>query len=163
MRLREADRSRLDNIGHIPVATPAGNTVPVGSLISMQRQEGPVAIQRQDRERIITVSANFDGRDLGSVMSDIQTRLEPLRSQLPQDFAILYGGEFEEQQESFRQLLFGLLLAVLLVYMVMAAQYESWRDPFIILFSIPLAAVGVALMLFLTGTTFSPSMACRRC
>ena len=155
VRLREADRSSLDNVGHIPVATPAGNTVPVGGLISMQRQEGPVAIQRQDRERIITVSANFDGRDLGSVMSDIQTRLEPLRAQLPQDFAILYGGEFEEQQESFQQLLFGLILAVLLVYMVMAAQYESWRDPFIILFSIPLAAVGVALMLFLTGTTFS--------
>jgi len=74
---------------------------------------------------------------------------------LPSDFAILYGGEYEEQQEAFRQLLFALLLAVLLVYMVLAAQYESWRDPLIILFSIPLAAVGVALTLLLTGTNLS--------
>ena len=155
VRLREADRSDLENVKLVPVMTPTGRTVPASSLLSFERQEGSVAIQRKDRERIITVSANFDGRDLGSVVGDIQTRLEPVRAELPQDFTILYGGEYEEQQEAFRQLIFALLLAVALVYMVLAAQYESWRDPFIILFSIPLAAVGVALTLFLTGTYFS--------
>ncbi|MBI1955974.1 MAG: efflux RND transporter permease subunit, partial [Acidobacteria bacterium] len=155
VRLREADRSRLQNVDLIPVSTPGGKTIPIGSLIATQRQEGPIAIDRQDRERIVTVSANFFGRDLGSVMRDIQAKLDPLRAELPQDFAILYGGEYEEQQKSFRQLVFALLLAIVLVYMVMAAQYESWRDPFIILLSIPLAAVGVVLTLVLTGSNFS--------
>ncbi|MBI3894405.1 MAG: efflux RND transporter permease subunit [Acidobacteria bacterium] len=155
VRLREADRSHLQNVDLIPVSTPGGKTIPIGGLITTQRQEGPIAIDRQDRERIVTVSANFFGRDLGSVMEDIQAKLDPLRAELPQDFAILYGGEYEEQQKSFRQLVFALLLAIALVYMVMAAQYESWRDPFIILFSIPLAAVGVVLTLLLTGSNFS--------
>ena len=95
----------------------------MGSLVSKQRQEGPVAIEREDRERVITVAASIYERDLGSVMRDIQQRLEPIREELPSDFAILFGGEYEEQQEAFHQLLFALLLAVLLVYMVMAAQY----------------------------------------
>jgi HAE1 family hydrophobic/amphiphilic exporter-1 len=155
VRLREGDRTRLDNVDLIPVSTPLGGTIPVGSLVSKQRQEGPVAIDREDRERIITVNAGFFGRDLGSVMRDIQARVDPLRADLPSNFAIIYGGEYEEQQKSFRQLLFALILAVLLVYMVMAAQYESWRDPLIIMFSIPLAAVGVAITMILTGTNLS--------
>ncbi len=155
VRLREADRTRLQSVDLIPVSTPLGGTVPVGSLVSRQRQEGPVAIQRDDRERVITISVGFFGRDLGSVMRDIQAKVDPFRAELPLNFAILYGGEYEQQQESFRQLIFALLLAVLLVYMVLAAQYESWRDPLIILFSIPLAGVGVALTLLLTGTNLS--------
>ena len=155
VRLREADRSSLNNVGMIPVSTPGGKVIEVGSLFSTQRQEGPIALERHDRERIITISANLFQRDLGSTISDIQTRLEPIRAQLPPDFAILFGGEYEDQQESFRELLFALLLAVALVYMVLAAQYESWRDPFIILFSIPVAAVGVVGALFFTGSNFS--------
>jgi HAE1 family hydrophobic/amphiphilic exporter-1 len=155
VRLRETDRTRLDKVDLIPVSTPLGGTVPVGSLVSKQRQEGPVAIDREDRERVITVAAGFFGRDLGSVMRDIQAKVDPLRADLPSNFAIIYGGEYEEQQKSFRQLLFALILAVLLVYMVMAAQYESWRDPLIIMFSIPLAAVGVAVTMILTGTNLS--------
>jgi HAE1 family hydrophobic/amphiphilic exporter-1 len=88
-------------------------------------------------------------------MRDIQAKVDPIRRELPPNFAVLYGGEYEEQQESFRQLMFALILAVMLVYMVMAAQYESWRDPLIILFSIPLASVGVALTLLLTRTNLS--------
>jgi len=157
VRLQENDRNQLANVDLIPVSTPLGGTIPVGGLISKNRQEGPVAIDRQDRERIITVSANFFGRDLGSVMRDIEARVNPIRAALPVNggFSIIYGGEYEEQQESFRQLLFALLLAVLLVYMIMAAQYESWRDPLIIMFSIPLGAVGVAVTLLITNTNLS--------
>ena len=157
VRLQESDRTQLQNVDLIPISTPLGGTIPVGGLITKNRQEGPVAIDRQDRERIITVSASFFERDLGSVMRDIQARVEPIRSALPVNggFSIIYGGEYEEQQKSFRQLLFALLLAVLLVYMIMAAQYESWRDPLIIMFSIPLAAVGVAVTLLVTGTNLS--------
>jgi HAE1 family hydrophobic/amphiphilic exporter-1 len=157
VRLQDAEREQLRNIDLIPVTAPvSGATIPAGSLITKQRQEGPVGIDREDRERIITVSASFtEDRDLGSVMRDIQAHVDPLKADLPPNFAIIYGGEYEDQQESFRQLMFALLLAVLLVYMVMAAQYESWRDPLIILFSIPLAAVGVTATLLLTGTNLS--------
>jgi HAE1 family hydrophobic/amphiphilic exporter-1 len=155
VRLQESDRTQLGNVDLIPISTPLGGTVPVGSLVDKYRQEGPVTIQRKDRERVVNVSAGIFGRDLGSVVRDIQDRLNPLRAELPSDFAILFGGEYEEQQESFRQLMFALILAVLLVYMVLAAQYESWRDPFIILFSVPLGGIGVVLALILTGTNLS--------
>ncbi|MSO20108.1 MAG: efflux RND transporter permease subunit [Acidobacteria bacterium] len=155
VRLQEGDRTALESVDLIPMSTPLGGTVPIGSLITKRRTEGPVSIERDDRERVISVQAAFIGRDLGSVMRDIQARVDPLKAQLPSGYAILYGGEYEEQQKSFRQLVFALLLAIILVYMVMAAQYESWRDPLIILFSIPLAAVGVAVTLLITGTTFS--------
>lgn len=153
VRLRETDRNELAEVGQIPVYAPVGQTVPVGNLIRMERREGPVQIERKDQERLITVTGDVSGRDLGSVMGDIRARIQELS--LPQDFAIVYGGEYEEQQRSFRDLMLCLILAVVLVYAVMAAQFESVRDPLIILFSIPMAAVGIILMLFLTGTTFN--------
>ena len=84
------------------------------------------------------------------------TSIEQLRQiDRPLGYEFAYGGEYEDQQKSFRDLTFAAILALVLVYMVMAAQFESWRDPFIVLFSIPLASVGVVLMLLLTGTTFN--------
>jgi HAE1 family hydrophobic/amphiphilic exporter-1 len=153
VRLQEADRRQLASVEQVPIYTPLGQTVPTASLVHMERREGPVTIERKDQERIVTVSSNFSGRDLGSIMSDIEEGIRALP--LPPDFGILFGGEFEEQQEAFRGLLLCLVLAVVLVYMVMAAQFESLRDPLVILVSIPLAAIGVILMLFLTDTTFN--------
>jgi HAE1 family hydrophobic/amphiphilic exporter-1 len=156
VRLQEEDRRRLASVEQIPLSTSigaGGQTVPVSSLVRMERREGPVEIERRDQERVVSVRANIAGRDLGSIMGDVD---EGLRDRtLPRDFSILYGGEYEEQQEAFRALLFCLVLAVILVYMVMAAQFESLRDPAIILFSIPVAGIGVVLMLFLTRTTFN--------
>jgi HAE1 family hydrophobic/amphiphilic exporter-1 len=143
----------VGKIEQVPIMTPSGQSVPIGGLISMQRREGPVSIERQDQERLVTVSANYANRDLGSIMRDVDERLSGLA--LPRGFTIRYGGEYEEQQRSFKELLFCLILAIVLVYMVMAAQFESLRDPLIILFSIPLAAIGIALILFLTETTFN--------
>ena len=114
---------------------------------------GPVQIDRKDQERIITVAANIAGRDLGSIFADIQAELAQLP--IPADFTIVYGGDYEEQQKAFRELLVSIILALVLVYMVMACQYESLRDPFVVMFSVPLAAIGVVLMLFLTRTTFN--------
>ncbi len=156
VRLQEADRQKLASVEQIPMYTAVGTmgrTVPVASLVHMERREGPVSIERKDQERLVTVSANFAGRDLGSIVKDIDTGIRGIS--LPPDFSILFGGEYEEQQKAFRGLLFCLILAVILVYMVMAAQFESLRDPLVILFSIPLAGVGVVLMLFLTNTTFN--------
>jgi HAE1 family hydrophobic/amphiphilic exporter-1 len=153
VRLNEAERSNIALIGQIPVVTPSGQSVPIGSLVTMQRREGPVSIDRQDQERVVTVNANYANRDLGSIMQEIDERLTALS--VPLGFSFNYGGEYEEQQKSFNELLLVLGLAIVLVYMVMAAQFESLRDPLIILFSIPLAAIGIALILVLTNTTFN--------
>jgi hydrophobic/amphiphilic exporter-1 (mainly G- bacteria), HAE1 family len=153
VRLNEEQRANIGQLPLVTVLTPSGQSVPIGDLVKATRREGPVSIERQDQERLVRVTAGYANRDLGSIMRDIDQRLAQVR--LPSGFSFYYGGEYEEQQQSFRELLFCLILAVVLVYMVMAAQFESLRDPLIILFSIPLAAIGVALALFLTDTTFN--------
>jgi HAE1 family hydrophobic/amphiphilic exporter-1 len=153
VRLNEEQRANIGQLQNVTVLTPSGQSVPVGNLVKAQRREGPVSIERQDQERMVRVTAGYAKRDLGSIMKDIDQRLSGMP--LPSGFSLFYGGEYEEQQKSFKELLFALILAIVLVYMVMAAQFESLRDPLIILFSIPLAAIGVLLALFLTDTTFN--------
>jgi hydrophobic/amphiphilic exporter-1 (mainly G- bacteria), HAE1 family len=153
IRLQENDRIALTQVGEVALTTPLGRTIPAESVVQLRRQEGPVSIDRKDQERIIIVSGTPDGRDLGSIVRDMDEELRQIDRPLGYEFA--YGGEYEDQQKSFRDLTFAAILALVLVYMVMAAQFESWRDPFIVLFSIPLASVGIVLMLLLTGTTFN--------
>jgi HAE1 family hydrophobic/amphiphilic exporter-1 len=153
VRLNEEQRASINQLQNVSIVTPSGQSVPIGNLVQVQRREGPVSIERQDQERMVRITAGYSDRDLGSIMKDIDERLRGLA--LPAGFSLNYGGEFEEQQKSFRELLFSLILAIVLVYMVMAAQFESLRDPLIILFSIPLAVIGIALTLFLTDTTFN--------
>jgi HAE1 family hydrophobic/amphiphilic exporter-1 len=153
VRLRESDRARIGQLDRLPIITPTGRRIAASSIVTLERREGPVNIQRKDQERIITVSADIEGRDMGSVMGDIQQGVRGL--DLPNGFVVLLGDEYEEQQKAFRDLLLVLVLAVILVYSVMASQFESLREPLLILFSIPMAAVGIILMLFLTGTTFN--------
>lgn len=99
------------------------------------------------------LTANISGRDMGSILADIREGLQSVP--VPRNFNILFGGDYEEQQKSFRELSISFVLALILVYMVMASLYESLRYPFVVMFSVPLAAIGVILMLFLTNTTFS--------
>ncbi len=153
VRMSEQQRANLGNLQNVTVLTPSGQAVPIGDLVKMQRREGPVSIERQDQERLVQVTAGYANRDLGSIMRDIDRQLSSMT--MPSGFSLNYGGEYEEQQKSFRELLFSLILAIVLVYMVMASEFESLRDPLIILFSIPLAAIGVSLSLFLTETTFN--------
>ncbi|MEZ5363400.1 MAG: efflux RND transporter permease subunit [Bryobacterales bacterium] len=152
VRLAEQDRLDISQIGQVSCGCPTeARSLPRRS--STQRREGPVEITRADQQRIIVVSGIIEDRDLGSVVQDLRAKLGQISR--PADYEFIFGGEYEEQQEAFRQMTFAALLALLLVYMVMAAQFESVRDPFIILFSAPLAFVGVALTLLLTGTTFN--------
>ncbi|MBK9166840.1 MAG: efflux RND transporter permease subunit [Bryobacterales bacterium] len=153
VRLKEKDRLGLAQVGQIPLATPLGQTVAAESVVQMRRQEGPTTIDRADQERILSVSGTIADRDLGSIVRDLDSRLREIPR--PAGYEFKYGGEYEEQQEAFRQLTFAALLALILVYMVMASQFESLRDPFIILFSVPLAGIGAVAILVLTGTTFN--------
>ncbi len=153
VRLREEDRLELSQVGRIPLRTPRGDLIYADDVVQLNRQEGPIEISRVDQERIVYVSGTIADRDLGSIIADLRPALAAIPR--PDGYELRFGGEWEDQQESFRQLTLAGILALFLVYMVMAAQFESLRDPFIILFSVPLAAIGVVTMLVITETTFN--------
>ncbi len=151
VRLQERDRLDLAQLAQIPLTTPSGMVIPAGSVVNLQRREGPSQIQRKNQQRILTVSAALQNRDLGSTVRDLDKELRAI--DLPDGYAFAYGAEYEEQQDAFKQMTLAVILAITLVYMVMAAQFESFRDPFIILFSIPVSAVGVVFILMVTNTS----------
>lgn len=153
VRLDEPYRELLTDIADISLVSVTGEAVPLRSVIEVNYAEGPVVIDRKDQERLIAVSANIAGRDLGSVIEDVRTSLRTI--DVPEDFSLIVSGEYEEQQKAQRELMIAIILAILLVYMVMAAQFEDLLDPLIVMFSIPLAAIGVLLIMWLTGTTFN--------
>lgn len=154
VRYREEDRLSSEDVWAIPIQTPGGQVVPLQSLVRFERREGPLAIQRKDQQRVVTVLANLSGtRDIGSIVAEYQQKIRSLN--VPPDLAIVFSGEWEEQQEAFFFLQLSFLLAVILVYLVMSAQFESFRYPFLIMFSLPLASIGVVLALFLTDTSFN--------
>ena len=152
VRLREADREEVSDVGDVLLSTPSGQVVPAKNVMSVTRDAGPVQIDRKNMERITRVNADTEV-PLSEAVAAVQARLGEVR--VPPDFSIGFGSEVEEQRRSFDQMRLVLILAVLLVYAVMASQYESLRDPFIIMFSIPVAAIGVVLSLLWTNTPFS--------
>jgi len=153
VKLRDAEKADLRDILDLTLTNSDGDPVVLRNVVDVAPRSGPVLIERKDQERIITVTAEISGRDMGSVIQDIQGKLRSVP--VPSGFSIGFGGDYEEQQKSFRELLFSCVLALVLIYMVMACQYESLRDPFVVMFSVPLAAIGVVLMLFFSGTTFN--------
>ncbi|MDP3487560.1 MAG: efflux RND transporter permease subunit, partial [Bacillota bacterium] len=113
----------------------------------------PAAISRRSNQRYVSISGTIEGRDMQSVSRDVQTTLDTLN--LPNEYRAEIGGDMLEMREAFSGLVTALLLAIALVYMVMAAQFESLLYPFIVMFSMPLAVIGVLLALFITGKPFS--------
>jgi HAE1 family hydrophobic/amphiphilic exporter-1 len=153
VQLEDAEKRSIDEILDLSVQSPGNGKIALRNLVTTESTQGPVSIERKDRQRLVSVTANVSGRDLGSVAIDIQKRLDAIVR--PPGYDLIISGNYEEQQKSFEQLLISLSLALLLVYMVLAAQYESLRDPLIVMFSVPLAATGVILTLFLTDTTLN--------
>jgi HAE1 family hydrophobic/amphiphilic exporter-1 len=152
VRLREEDRGEVTSVGDVLLSTPAGQVLPAKNVMVLDRDTGPVSIQRKNQERIQRVYAETEVT-LSEAVESVQNRLGEVN--VPQEFSVGFGSEVEEQERSFRELQLVLILAIVLVYTVMASQYESLRDPFIIIFSIPLAAIGVVGILLLTNTPFS--------
>jgi hydrophobic/amphiphilic exporter-1 (mainly G- bacteria), HAE1 family len=152
VRLRQEDRGEIASVGDVLLSTPQGQVLPAKNVMVTAREQGPVQIERKNQERIQRVNAEVE-TTLSEGVTAVQARLPEI--QVPQGFSVGFGNEVEEQAKSFRELQLVLVLAILLVYTVMASQYESLRDPFIIMFSIPLAAIGVVGALLLTKTPFS--------
>ncbi len=148
-------RSDLDYIRQFPLKTPTGAIIPLSQVTTMSEGLGPVTIKRDNKYRIGIVDANLENRPLGEVVNDVKARLEPIKKAMPQGYAIEFKGEFEDMQDAFGQLLLALIVAILLIYMIMASQFESLVHPFVIMFTIPLAAIGVVWILLLLGKTLS--------
>ncbi len=153
VKVKDSERLSLREVLDLTVNNSAGEPVVLRNLVRLLPRSGPVQIERKNQERLITVRANISGRDMGSILRDIRRELSSLP--VPSGFRVGFGGDYEEQRKAFRELALNLVLALVLVYIVMACLYESLRDPFVVMFSVPLAIIGVALVLFLTNTTFN--------
>ena len=152
VRLREEDRQQVSDVQDVLVNTGQGQVLPAKNVMNVATETGPVQVDRKNQQRIITVNAEPEAA-LSEAVAAVNGRLSQLP--IPRDFSVGFGAEVEQQAQAFNQLRLVLILALVLVYAVMASQYESLRDPFIIMFSVPTAAIGVVLALKLTGTAFT--------
>jgi HAE1 family hydrophobic/amphiphilic exporter-1 len=151
VRFQKQYRDDIEEIENIPVVTPLNKVVYLGQIADIDKGEGPIQINRENQSRLVTVRANIAGRDLGSVVRDIKQRLGAIQQQLPAGYFLEFGGSYDDMQDAFKVLAAAFALASLLVFMVMASQFESVRHPFIIMFAIPLGLVGVVIGLLVTG------------
>ncbi len=150
--LQESDRQTWEDLQRIMVT--GTQTAPLSNVVRIVQADGPVSIERKDRERNITVQASLaEGRDLASAMKDIQGEIDAMA--LPPGVNIYYAGDYQEQLDSARDMMIAFLLSLLLVYMVMAAQFESFFDPFVIMLAIPFALGGVLIALLITNTNIN--------
>lgn len=153
VRLNQNYRDQIEDLKQLTITTANGQQVLLGNIATIEKRSGPVQIDRRYQQRLVEVTANAVGRDLGSVSKDIQDKLDKLN--VPQGFEIQQTGNVEQQKKTFSDLSLAFMLAIILVYVVMASQFQSFIDPFIIMFTVPLGIAGVLWMLFLTNTTLS--------
>jgi multidrug efflux pump subunit AcrB len=147
---------KFDDILNIE-ATGKKQTTPVklSQLATFRRVNGAVEINHVALMPVINIQVNTEGRDIASVATDVEKAIADVRSNLPEGMFITFKGEFERMNESAWNLLYGLALAIVLVYLLQVALFKSWLSPFIIMFTVPLGLIGVVLMLYLTNTTLN--------
>ncbi|MCH8557794.1 MAG: efflux RND transporter permease subunit [Balneolia bacterium] len=154
VRLRPEDRVSIQDIDNINVRTAGNEILPISSVVEQVSERGPTNINRVNGQRVTYITANLEsGVALGTAVDRIRSELSQIP--LPDGFSIYFGGEYEEQQRAQRDFTLAIIMALLLIYMVMAAQFERFVDPLIVMFSVPVAIVGVVPTLMLTGTTIN--------
>ena len=156
VRLEEEKRNSFEDIMHFSVISPMGFSVPLNQIAHLEPAEGPRKITHEKQSRKVLISASVTGtNDMGGTVKNIQAAIADIEENLPSGYYLDFGGAYEDMQEAFVTLGLALLLAIILVYSVMASQFESLRQPFIVMFTMPLAVIGVMLILGITGTTLS--------
>ena len=150
--LREADRARTDQLGALPVVSTRG-VVPLSAVADIGARRGPSSIEREGQERVLSIAGGLGDRALSDVVADLEEALRGIER--PTGFSLEVAGETREQENAFRGLGVGIALALILVFAVMAVQFESLRGPLLIMSAVPFGFVGVVLTLAATGTTFS--------
>ncbi len=154
VRLRPEDRLSSLDIDNISVRAADGTIVPVSALVTLNAERGPNSIRRENGQRVTNITANLEkGVPLGQAVELINEELTGFP--LPEGYSIYFGGEYEEQQKAASDFNMAILMALILIYMVMAAQFERFLDPLIVMFSVPLALIGVVPVMLLTGTTLN--------
>ncbi|MBP7850819.1 MAG: efflux RND transporter permease subunit [Lentimicrobiaceae bacterium] len=153
VRIDEKYRSSITDLEELTIMSPMGKKIKLKEIGKVQEYWGPPSIQHKRKERIVTVSAKPNGVSLGQLAGKVKTAVDEV--QVPQDVLVQIGGAYEDQQESFMDLGLLMVLSLILVFIVMASQFESFTMPFIIMMSIPFAFTGVLLALLITGTTLS--------
>jgi len=155
IKFREDQRNSIRDIEMIKLTTPMKTQIPLTQVASITREEGPVKIIRDNQSRVVLVTASIIDRDLGSVMKDVLKTLEPIQAEVPDGYFVEYGGQYEQMIDTFITLGQALALAILLVFMVMASQFESLIHPLVIMVTIPLALIGVVFGFLVSGVTIS--------
>lgn len=153
VQLEEPEARQLSQLPDLPLITPDGREVPLHAVATLQDRLAPSSIRRTDQERNLAVRLGTAERPLNLIAEDLRATLGDL--DVPDGFAVRVGGEVGQQADTFVELLVGVLLALFLVYAAMAVQFESVRQPLVIMLSVPFAFVGVTVMLLATGTTFN--------
>ena len=154
VRLQPDDRLTTLDLASVSVRTDGGVVLPVSSVVHTERRRSPTSIERVNGQRVTYLRANLrSGVALGDVIDDLRRELRDFT--MPADFSLLFGGEYEEQKKAQRDFTLSILMAVILIYMVMAAQFERFVDPLIVMVAVPLALIGVVPTLLVTGTTLN--------
>ncbi|HEY2037340.1 MAG TPA: efflux RND transporter permease subunit [Steroidobacteraceae bacterium] len=144
----------LQDLEDLPIDAPSGTQI-LGGLATISRGFGPAVVSHYDAQPIIDLYGAVQGRDLGAVAHDIQARIAQLNGKMPRGTRITMRGQVETMLQSYTGLGIGLIGAVLLVYLLMVVNFQSWTDPFIIIAALPAALAGIAWLLLATGTTLS--------
>jgi nickel/cobalt tolerance cation efflux system protein len=152
--LQESARNNLDAIGAIPISTPTGEIIPLSTVAEVTYGMGANVVNREDVSRLIVVSANVQGRDLGSVVEDIQGTIRQ-KVQLPRGYFIQYGGQFESEQRATNNLLVFSILAAIVIAILMFFSVKSLPATIAIMLNLPLALVGGIVSIILTGGVIS--------
>ena len=151
-RLKAEDRKTLDDIKNTMITTRTGKNITLGNIAKIEEKNGPQVIQRKNQQRLVMVEADYFGRPLGDIISDVRAIISKMT--VPSDLSVKIGGNAEQMQESFSSLFMAFFLGIALLYLVMVAQFESFLDPLIIMFAIPFAVIGVVWGLFFAGVPF---------
>jgi len=146
-------KNDIKNLTDLPIILPTGKIIPLHNIAKFELTLEPIKIQRKDGARVVKIESDVFGRALSKVKEDVERMLKTIS--LPYGYSIKFGGEIEQQASTFRDLTLMLFLGILLVYLIMAAQFEDFLDPFIIMFSVPFAVVGVLIGIFLWGQNFN--------
>ena len=153
VRIDREDYNSINKLSTLNIINNQGINVPLNRIAEFELVEGPAEILRINQQRYAEITADLFNRDLGSVVNDIRAELDDF--QLPEGYEISYEGQFEDLNESFTSLAYAFLLSIILIYMVMASQFESLIHPFIIMFTIPLAVIGVIFALYISSNVIS--------
>jgi hydrophobic/amphiphilic exporter-1 (mainly G- bacteria), HAE1 family len=149
LQATEAARADMAALAQLPISAGYGQSVPLGDVATLVKGTGPTVVERQDRARVVKITGSIHDRDMGHVVNDIKA--EMARIAIPPGYTVSYEGQNKEMEDAFGGLIQALLFSVALVYLTMAAQFESWLHPFIIMFTVPLSLSGAFGSLVLTG------------